>query len=164
MTKPGKSRYTLYLSGQTISRVVVQPKRVLEHPGVFISYISIIKNSANYWPGICIITSAIPVDCPYQNPNRSLLFSIIEMKCSNGRAGIRHTIGFRKLWWSQKRIQYYANSFCAFNVILNCGDVERNPGPPAPKPTTDENDSTSNSVQTLCPTCNQNVNLIAGLL
>ena len=92
MAKPGKSRYTLYLSRQTISRVVVQPKRVLEHPGFFISYIPIIESSANCWPGICMIISAIPVDCSYQNPNRSLLFSIIEMKCSNRLAGIRHTV------------------------------------------------------------------------
>ena len=41
--------------------------------------------------------------------------------------------------------------------------METNPGPPAPKSTTDESNSISNSVQTLCPSCNQNVNPIAGL-
>ena len=85
------------------------------------------------------------------------------MKCSNRCAGIRHTTGFCKLKWSHKRIQYYANYFCVFNLILNCGDVERNSGPPAPEPTSDEKNFTSNLVQTLCPSCSQNVNLIAGL-
>ena len=90
----------------------------------------------------------------------SLLFG---MKCSNGRAVIRYTTHFPKLKWSRKRIQYYANSSYVFNLILNCGDIETNPGVPAPEPTTDENNSISNSVQTLCPTCNQNVNPVAGL-
>ena len=83
------------------------------------------------------------------------------MKCSNGRAVIRYTTNFRKLKWSRKIIQYYANYSSVFNPILNCGDIETNPGPPAPETTTNENNSISTSVQILCPTCNQNVYAIA---
>ena len=97
MTKSGKIQYTLYLGEQIISRVVVQPKRVLEHSGFVASCIPTIESSANGWPAICIIISAIPVDCPYQNPNRNLLFSVVGMKCINGRAVIRYTTHFRKL-------------------------------------------------------------------
>ena len=86
------------------------------------------------------------------------------MKCNNGRAVIRYTTNFRKLKWSPKRKQYYANYSCVFNPILNCGDIETNPGPPAPETTTNENNSISTSVQILCPTCNQNVYAIAGLI
>ena len=163
MKKPGKSQYTSYLSEHIISRVVGQPKRLLEHSGFVLFGIPTVESSANGWPAICIIVSAIPVDCPYQNPNWSLLFSVLDMKCSNRRAVIRYTTHFRKLKWSRNRIQYYANSSCVFNHILNCGDIVTNPGPPSPEPTTDENNSISNSVQNLCPTCNQNVIPIAGL-
>ena len=47
MTKPGKSQYTLYLGEQIISRVVVQPKRVLEHSGFVVSCIPTVERSAN---------------------------------------------------------------------------------------------------------------------
>ena len=110
--------------------------KVLEHSEFVVSCIPTVGSSANGCPAICIIISAIPVDCPYQNPNRSL-FSVVGMKCSNGRAVIRYTTHFHKLKWSRKTIQYYANSSCVFNLILNCGDIETNPGPPAPEPTSD---------------------------
>ena len=63
MKKPRKSQYTLYLGEQIISRVVVQPKRVLEHSGFVASCILTVESSANGWPAICIIISAIPVEC-----------------------------------------------------------------------------------------------------
>ena len=137
MRKPRKSQYTLCLGEQIISRVVVQLKRVLEHSGFVPSCIPTIESSANGWPVFYIIVSAIPVQCPYENTNWSLLFSVVGMKCSNRRAVIQYTTHFRKLKWSRKIIQYYANSSCVFNLILNCGDIETNPGPPAPEPTSD---------------------------
>ena len=146
MTKPGKSQYTLYIGEQIISRAVVQPKRVLEHSEFVASCIPTIESSANGWPAICNIISAISVDCPYENTNWGLLFSVVGMNCSNGRAVIRYTTHFNKLKRSRKRIQYYANSSRVFNPILNCGDIETNPGAPAAEPTTEENNLISNTV------------------
>ena len=96
MTKPGKSRYILYLSEQIISPVDVQPKRLLEHSGFVVSCIPTVESSENGWPAICIIISAIPVDCPYHKPNWSLLFSVVGMKYSNGRAVKRYPTHFCK--------------------------------------------------------------------
>ena len=55
MTKPGKSKYTLYIHEQIISRVVVQPKRVLEHSEFVVPCIPAIESSANGRPAISII-------------------------------------------------------------------------------------------------------------
>ena len=66
--------------------------------------------------------------------NSSIVFfkygSLSYLRCTSGQskqAELALYKGRRK--WSSKRAVYYANSVAAFHLILNCGDVEVNPGP-----------------------------------
>ena len=76
-----------------------------------------------------------------------------------------NTHRFRRKW-SVSRCPYYNNHSATFNILLNCGDVETNPGPSFNNSTTinSDNNALRYSEYNYCSTCHGLVHYSFGLL